>query len=245
MNSNNLKVVFIVGKTNDLLLDNMLQIEHIQNGDIIQGSFEDTYRNISYKTLTAWKWIIANCDMSSIRFVIKIDDDVILNVNYLHQVLNHSSDLIATPIFSAYSKPKESNLDRLKNSFVCNIFSGYRPDKNPFSKYYVKNSEYNSELYQIDFYSDYCFGPGYIITPDLIDKLYAQSSQIKLFWLEDVYVGILARYASAEFRNLDKEFYFDYDPSSVVARNNLKNRLFIRNIQTPDDFNKIWKLVRA
>ena len=240
-NSSNLRVAFIVGQSSDLFLQNMLQSEQTQNGDLIQGNFDDNYRNISYKTLTAWKWLTTNCNMSSIRFVIKIDDDVILNISYLNQVTDHPDVLLQTPIISSFFKPKEKSLDLLTNSFVCNVFSGYSPDKDINSKYYVKDSEYNSQLYGLSIYSDYCFGPGYIMTTDLVQKLYSQSSKVKLFWMEDVYVGILARFASAQFRNLDNKFYFDYNPTTFDAKNQkLTNILFIRNIDTPYDFNTVW-----
>ena len=68
----------------------------------------------------------------------------------------------------------------MNNSFVCDVFSGYSPDKNPNSKYYVSDNEYNKYLYGIDFYSNYCFGPGFIMTTDLISKLSAQSNNLKL-----------------------------------------------------------------
>jgi len=45
----NLKVFFIIGQTNENFLKKMIEIEHSQNNDLIQGNFEDTYRHLSYK----------------------------------------------------------------------------------------------------------------------------------------------------------------------------------------------------
>jgi len=241
--SNNVAFVFVIGLTTDKLLQKMIQIEQTQHNDLLQGNFEDTYRNLSYKSLTAWKWMLTNCDMNAIRFVIKLDDDVILNVNVLDQVIDGKINLLRFQIHSASSKI--TTIDLLKNSFVCHVFAGYTPDNNTNSKYYVRKSEYNSKLYGMDHYSEYCFGPGFIATTDLIEKLYAQSLQVKLFWLDDVYVGILARYALASFKYLDKSFYLEYSSRSHKNKTNFKNRLFIRNIDTPSDFKKILKLINA
>ena len=53
---------------------------------------------------------------------------------------------------------------RRLNIFFCEVLRGYSPDKNKESKYYVRESEYNSELYGINHYSDYCFGPGFVMS---------------------------------------------------------------------------------
>lgn len=53
----NIKLVFILGKTNDTDINSQIKNESDLNGDLIQGNFTDTYRNLPYKLLTAFKWI--------------------------------------------------------------------------------------------------------------------------------------------------------------------------------------------
>lgn len=224
-NNNNLRVAFIIGKSTELIYEQLIQIEQNNYDDIIQGNFIDSYRTLSYKSLTAWKWFNDNCDPKQIKFIIKIDDDVILNSYYLNDILS--------------DKQNEYNIQNLKSTFSCTVFTGYSPDKDPASKYYVNDNEYNANLYGISYYSDYCFGPGFLMNVDLAAKLYSQSLGIKLFWLDDAYVGILARYTNAKLKHYDTELYWDNNNSDTLNKN-LSKILFIRNIETNSDFNKIW-----
>jgi len=65
---------------------------------------------------------------------------------------------------SLLNKLISKNLEDAENIFFCEVLRGYSPDKNKESKYYVRESEYNSELYGINHYSDYCFGPGFVMS---------------------------------------------------------------------------------
>lgn len=181
---------------------------------------------LSYKSLTAWKWIKTNCDKNLIRFVIKLDDDVVLNSIFLKNIIGSESDL---------------NIEKQRNSFYGTVFSGFITDKNVESKYYVTDSEYNSKLYGLRFYSDYCFGPGSMMTSDLIEKLFAKAYDLKLFWLDDAYVGILGRYTNGEFVDADKELFFDYKKSTNLAGIDLTNILFVRNADTKSIYVNIWE----
>ncbi len=228
-NNKNLRVAFIIGKSyDDPVYEQLALIERNNYDDIIQGNFIDSYRTLSYKSLTAWKWITDNCDLNLIKFIIKIDDDVVLNSKYLDEILN--------------SKKNEYKIQNLKNTFLCNVFSGYSPDKNAGSKYYIKDNEYNADLYGINNYSSYCFGPGFLMSTDLVIKLFSQSMITKLFWLDDAYVGILARYSNATFLD-DHTAYYDYDSSKMSLDYNLSTILFIRNVDTNSDFNRIWNML--
>jgi hypothetical protein len=224
-NNKNLRVAFIIGKSNDQFYEQLIQIEQNNYDDIIQGNFIDSYRILSYKSITAWKWFTDNCDPKLFKFIIKIDDDVILNSYYLNDIL---------------STQNIYNIQNLTSTFLCTVFTGYSPDKDPASKYYVNDNEYNVNLYEISYYSDYCFGPGFLMNVDLAANLYSQSLGIKLFWLDDAYVGILARYANATFKHYDKGLYWDKSDSLNI---NLSTILFIRNIETNSDFNRIWNIL--
>jgi hypothetical protein len=53
----NFNLVFIIGNTNHLnkTIDKLLHLEQYKYNDLIQGNFIDSYRNLSYKSLIAWK----------------------------------------------------------------------------------------------------------------------------------------------------------------------------------------------
>lgn len=150
-NNSNLRVGFIIGEPRETLYTKMIQIEQEKYDDLIQGNFTDNYRTLSYKSIVAWKWILTNCQNSLIRFIIKIDDDTILNSIYLEKLLLN-----------------KFYFENSHNSFLCEVFTGDKPIKNIKSKYYVKDNEYNAKLYGINYYSSLCFGPGFLVNTDVI-----------------------------------------------------------------------------
>lgn len=76
-----LRVIFLIGivETEALQLD--IERENFENGDIVQGSFVDSYRNMTYKHVMAFKWFLYNCAQAQI--LIKVDDDVYVNTPQL------------------------------------------------------------------------------------------------------------------------------------------------------------------
>jgi hypothetical protein len=68
-----LNVGFIVGASLNESLNSIIYLENEKYGDIIQGDFIDTYRNLSFKSLTAWRWIIYNCQKA--KYFLKIDGE--------------------------------------------------------------------------------------------------------------------------------------------------------------------------
>ena len=214
-------LVFIIGKTNHLnaTIDKMLNLEQYKYNDLIQGDFIDAYRNLSYKSLIAWKWIKNNCNNAS--YVFKLDDDVFLNIFKLKQILNNYN------IFKSTS-----------NSFICKVPDS-SPIRDPNSKWFVTENEFNSKLYENGThnggYPSYCSGVGVVMTPDIISKLYLKSFQIKLFWIDDVYVGILGKYINVKFENIAGFYTNDLN-------SRLNDVLFI-NAETKEDFINIWNLI--
>ncbi len=226
LNLFNFNLAFIIGKTNHLnaTIDKMLNLEQHKYNDLIQGDFIDAYRNLSYKSLIAWKWIKDNCNQAS--YVFKLDDDILLNTVRLKNILNNYN------IFKSTS-----------NSLICNLYPAsyvIRDLKSPYSKWFVTQNEYNSNLYKNlslgnDAYPPYCHGVGIVMTPDIISKLYFKAFEIKLFWIDDVYVGILGKYINVQFENIAGQFSGDL--------NRAKDILFISGAETSEDVNKIWQLI--
>ena len=62
----------------------LLHFEANQYGDIVQVNFVDSYRNLSYKSVAALKWITNFCRRA--QFVLKVDDDIFVN---LFKLLHH------------------------------------------------------------------------------------------------------------------------------------------------------------
>ncbi|XP_069830893.1 beta-1,3-galactosyltransferase 2-like [Dendropsophus ebraccatus] len=159
--------IFLVGlpvripdRTQQLLVE-----ESEAFGDIIQQDFMDTYYNLTLKTLMAMEWVIKFCPSAS--YVMKIDSDMFLNVDYLvHKVLH--PDL---PVRSNY--------------FTGFIVPGGSPFRDPSSKWYLPK-----EVYPSDTFPPYIAGPGYLFSADIAKKIYEVSQEIRVIPMEDVFMGV-------------------------------------------------------
>ncbi|XP_069830756.1 beta-1,3-galactosyltransferase 2-like [Dendropsophus ebraccatus] len=143
----------------------LLEKESVLFGDIIQQDFMDTYYNLTLKTLMAMEWVTKFCPSAS--YVMKIDSDMFLNVDYLvHKVLHPN-------------KPVHQNY------FTGHILGRSLPRRDPSSKWYVPK-----EVYPDDKYPPYCAGPGYLFSTDMAKKIYDVAQEIRVIPMEDVFMGI-------------------------------------------------------
>ena len=81
LNKFNIHHVFVIGKFSDGEINqnwNKVVKEQEKYQDIIIGDFVDTYSNLSYKGLTALKFINKYCLKA--KWVIKVDDDVLADI---------------------------------------------------------------------------------------------------------------------------------------------------------------------
>merc|ERR1712126_169063 len=76
-------VIFLIGQR-DEQISRMLKAENSKNGDILQGTIEDSYRTLAHKIILGFLWIEKNCPVDKRpKFMTKIDDDTEL----LHEEL--------------------------------------------------------------------------------------------------------------------------------------------------------------
>ena len=85
---------FIFGRTKNNSTQYMIEEESRTHGDIIQIEMADSYRNLTRKVTALLNWVHLNC--AKVDFVLKVDDDVYVNVhnlflfvqNYYHESNN-------------------------------------------------------------------------------------------------------------------------------------------------------------
>ena len=65
------KVIFILGNTPDLLLQNSVFQEAVYYQDIVQSSHLDTYADLAIKSLMLLKWFLLSCKGTSSAFAKK------------------------------------------------------------------------------------------------------------------------------------------------------------------------------
>jgi len=224
-----IQVAFIIGKSSIPDINLRAEKEHKKFNDLLQGDFIDAYRNLSYKSLITWKWILSS-ECSAAKYIVKIDDDLVLNTFNLLRFLNDENKFYPHVNFSI----------PLKLTFFGEIFN-MRPIKDINSKWHVTDKEYNKELYRIDHYSNFCHGPSVVMTSDLIKQLYDKSYDIKVFWIDDVYVGILGRYINANFVQGASKFI---DISQIVNVKNNDLFLFVKGTTSTKDFESVWSILQ-
>ncbi|KAM4749178.1 beta-1,3-galactosyltransferase 2-like [Rhinophrynus dorsalis] len=159
--------VFLVGlsPTRTAHVQRLMKEENDIYGDIVQQDFMDTYNNLTIKTLMGMEWVMKFCPDAS--YVMKIDSDMFLNVDYLvHHVLQPGEPI-------------------RKNYFTGHIISYSTPIRFKGSKWYVSR-----EIYPNDTYPPYCSGPGYVFSGDMAKKIYDVAQVIRFMPLEDVFMGI-------------------------------------------------------
>lgn len=133
-------------------------------GDILRLEYTETYSLLVHKTLTSLKF----ASTMNVKFVVKIDDDVYLDVPRMVWWLKTAS----LP-------------EKLYGGDVLDMS---HPIRNNASKYYVSYEEFNETIFPF-----YCNGPFYILSKNVVLEFLAASNHTRRFPLEDAYIGVLAK----------------------------------------------------
>ncbi|XP_050732827.1 beta-1,3-galactosyltransferase 1-like isoform X2 [Eriocheir sinensis] len=156
-------------------------------GDILVEDFIDSYTNLTLKTVFMLKWAQQHC--SKAQYIMKVDDDIFLNVPNLQQsLLNKTTSPLMT------------------GSLIC----GARPIHNQWSKWYTPRY-----MFREGKYPNYLSGTGYVMSGDLVKPLLNAAITTPYFHLEDVFLtGICAKKIGV--RPTDN-IGFSYHPRAVNA----------------------------
>jgi len=114
-----LRVIFLVGGVgeNSERWQQFLGRENHQHGDLIQGNFEDAYRNMTYKHVMALKWFSEKC--AHAQLLVKVDDDVFMNTPQLVKYL-------ATPSLPEHSLLQDPELMLCRSVHHSRVKRSYR-----------------------------------------------------------------------------------------------------------------------
>lgn len=161
------KIAFLLGSTNDSQLAKDLTDENKLYGDLISGRFLDSYDNLTLKTVSLLEWVDNYCN--NIKFVLKTDDDMFINIPKLLSFIE--------------KRPKD------KWTIFGRLAKKWKPIRNKNSKYYVSPSQYQPAILP-----DFTTGPAYLMTGDVIHDLYVVALGKTYLKLEDVFTtGIVAQ----------------------------------------------------
>lgn len=168
-NREGVRVVFMVGSVADINLQKTLLQENKDHSDLIQGSFLDAYRNMTYKHVMSLKYAVYHC--SQAKYVLKTDDDIFVNMPTMLGFLNYGLS------------PNGAD-----NLMLCVLIRNAMVLRSYRSKWRVSFKEYPYREYP-----PYCIGWAILYSPDVVFALYKAAQVNSYFWIDDVHVtGILA-----------------------------------------------------
>lgn len=168
------KVVFLLGlpsQDNDTEIQDKIEEEVEKYGDIIQEGFIDSYNNLTLKSIMMLKWVTNNCK-ESVRYILKTDDDMYVNVPNLIQNLKNRSKV------RDRTKPQE-----LEYLLIGDLICGARPVQDVGSKWYSPRYMYGARVYP-----RYLSGTGYALSAPTAKALYKAALTTAYFHLEDIYI---------------------------------------------------------
>lgn len=158
---------FIIGAVNSTNIQDKIDLEDKVHEDVVQGNFQDAYRNMTYKHVMALKWFLYDCPEA--HYLLKTDDDVFVNTPQLYIYLE-------TP--SAVSQQFHS--DRL---LLCYQISSAKVKRSYRSKWRVSFDEFSDK-----YYPNHCPGFSILYSADVVRQLYLKAQQLKYFWIDDVHI---------------------------------------------------------
>ena len=221
-----IRIVFMMGLTNDSKSADLLRLEANTYADIVQADYYDSYYNLTYKAVSSMKWIAQYCNQT--KFILKLDDDIIPNIfliiKRLNSLLRHN---------------------QIRNkSLMCLFYDKHRMKVNSVGKWKV-----SKRIFSSDSYGQYCSGSAFILTNDLPQLLYNVSQYFKFFWVDDYFLtGPLARAVNVTYVKFNKMYIIN--PKYVLQSfegSNKENMMFghLRSYDMLPKMHSIWdSLVR-
>lgn len=161
--------IFLIGAVNatNLNLQDKINLENKAHGDLVQGNFEDAYRNMTYKHVMALKWFVYKCPDA--HFLLKTDDDVFVNTPFIYNYLEN-------PLAFRQNFPTERLL-------FCYEISRAKVKRTFRSKWRVSYDEYVES-----YFPNHCPGFSILYSTDVVRELYLKAQKLPYFWIDDVHI---------------------------------------------------------
>ena len=185
-NEANIVPIFLLARPSDNSSLAAIQKESRTYRDLVQADFIDHYKNLTYKHVMGLHWTMKYCNHT--KFVLKTDDDTMVDIYHLMSFL--------------FQKSPDGEIERF---LYCSTFKRQGPVRRPSDKWFVTLKDYPFTKYP-----PYCEGFAYVMSVDVVDKLYTASKSVPFFWIDDVYVtGFLV--AKAGIYHHDMEHGHSYN----------------------------------
>lgn len=180
------KLVFIVARSGNTAIDELVDEEALAYGDLLIINMKDHHKLLTDKTLLGMHWAVMECKA---RFYYKGDDDVWVNK---WRLLDYMTSITSNP---------DSDLS---NTWIGFISGKNRiPVRDKTSKYYVSVQDFSGNQFPV-----YCSGFSYLMTKATAIKMIQAVPHIKkIAGIDDAYMGLLANYSGIRPRH-DHKFHF-------------------------------------
>lgn len=177
--------------SNKAKLQEKLVEENRRHRDLIQSDFQDSYHNLTIKTMMMLEWLNVSCGSAS--YVMKIDSDVFLSVRNLVKLLVDPSTA--------------------KQNYITGLVWWHsKVSRNIFNKFYMPRSVIADAEY-----APYPLGMSYVMSSDVPRKIVGVAPHIKPLFIEDVYLGMCLKHLGIEPTDPPQETMFIVDPSHPVS----------------------------
>lgn len=166
------------------ITQNAIEDESRTFGDILQGSFIEDYRNLTFKHLMGLQWASSNC--SEAVYILKVDDDTVFNLERTYKLL------------------KSMNLKG--DFFMGYMLNNTKPIRQHQNKWYVTWEEYPRNDYP-----PYLSGWYYITTPEAARRVTNEAIYHPYFWIDDLLItGLLTEALDIKLVQVPKGFWLEY-----------------------------------
>ncbi|KAF4526118.1 hypothetical protein B566_EDAN007612 [Ephemera danica] len=238
VSDNTIRLAFLLGATESEELQSRVESESALYGDIIQEGFLDTYNNLTLKSVMLLKWVRSHCRHA--RYVMKTDDDMFVNLGRLVTQLRADVARFRPPTSLSPSSESDKLPDYAKEPrglLLGALICGARPIANTRSKWYAPRYMYAERTYP-----NYLSGTGYVMSADVVLRLFNAALHTPLFHLEDVYItGMCAKAAGLRPRD---------HPGFSYQRRKLepcayRNSLITSHRLNSTDLRQVWQRIQA
>lgn len=160
--------LFALGKPTSVAAQLEIDEESQKHGDIIEGSFIDSPEAQTQKMLMIVEWTVTFCPHA--RYILKTDEEMFVGI----------------PSLAGYLL----SLTQLEDVYTGRVIHQRVPDRAPQSPGFVPIHRYSEE-----FYPDYCDGSAFVMSQDVVRKVYVAAKEVPVSLPPDIFVGICAKKA--------------------------------------------------
>ncbi|KAI1730520.1 galactosyltransferase domain-containing protein [Ditylenchus destructor] len=161
------QTIFVVSlqSANQSVITNIMDESKSFEDMLIVENVDDDYHRLVYKARAWIAFLYDRCKSRrySPKHIVKMDDDVQVNIPALLQQLQH--------------------FERQKKFVLCRLFQNGQISRNPQSKWFLSKTEYENSALGL-----YCQGMAYVFSIDLLAKMYSNIYKVQYLWMDDWYV---------------------------------------------------------